>query len=441
MAAVEEEEEEELGTMATETNEEDYEEYYEEAEYADEEEEEESTLVERRAAVEDDGDYPVAVILDNGSGTCKAGFSGDEAPRCVFPCIVGRPKHDSTMSATNHKSDYVGDEAQTKRGFLILSYPIDHGIVTNWSDMEKIWHHAFFNELRVDPAEHPILVTEAPLNPKANRERMVEIMFDAFEVPAVYVQIQAVLALYASGRTTGCVLDCGDGASHTVPIYQGHCFPHAIRRIDLGGRNVTEYLRTLLTERGYAFTTTAESEIVRDLKEKYAYVAYDFDEELASSKNVDVLFELPDGNEILVSNERFRCSEILLRPSLVGKEALSIQAATFNSIITCDLDVRDDLYSNVVLSGGNTLFPGLAERLEKELTTLAPPAITVKVYAPPERKYSVFIGGSILASLDSFQPMWILRSEYDEAGQSSIIIFFFTLSQARRSFTASASNE
>ncbi|KAG8564870.1 hypothetical protein GDO81_012609 [Engystomops pustulosus] len=305
-----------------------------------------------------------ALVVDNGSGMCKAGFAGDDAPRAVFPSIVGRPRHQGVMVGMGQKDSYVGDEAQSKRGILTLKYPIEHGIVTNWDDMEKIWHHTFYNELRVAPEEHPVLLTEAPLNPKANREKMTQIMFETFNTPAMYVAIQAVL-----------------------------------------------------------FTTTAEREIVRDIKEKLCYVALDFEQEMAtaaSSSSLEKSYELPDGQVITIGNERFRCPEALFQPSFLGMESCGIHETTFNSIMKCDVDIRKDLYANTVLSGGTTMYPGIADRMQKEITALAPSTMKIKIIAPPERKYSVWIGGSILASLSTFQQMWISKQEYDESGPSIV---------------------
>jgi len=365
------------------------------------------------------------IVVDVGSGNCKAGFAGEDVPTVQFPSIIGRPKTANVMSGTDNVDCYIGDDAQAKRGILKVSYPLEHGIVQDWDDMERIWHHCFFHRLRCEPQEHAVMLTEAAMNPKANRERMTQIMFESFYVPALYVSTQAVLSLYASGRTTGIVCDSGDGVTHIVPIYEGFSLPHAVLRLDLAGRDLTHYMQKLLTERGHAFTTSAEREIARDIKEKLSYVAMDYDQELekaSSSPDLEKTYEMPDGQVITVGTERFRVAEPLFKPSLIGKEAKGLGAMLYESIMKCDVDVRSSMYSNIIMSGGTTMLQGLDTRLAKEIKALAPTVMQgrVDVNAPPERKYSCWIGGSILASLSSFEQMWLTKEQYDEEGPAVI---------------------
>eukprot|EP01083_Nonionella_stella_P302817 1045635_1 len=387
----------------------------------------------------DEEECPMSVVIDNGSGTIKAGFGMFPA---MFPAIVGRIGCDGGGGFYSlngpWKDVYIGYEAQSKRSYLRLKYPIEHGIVTSWDDVEQIWHHTFYNELRIQPEEHSVLMTENVLNPQANREKMTQILFETFNVPALYVAIQNVLSLVASGRTNGVVVDCGDGVTTVVPIYEGHVLKDAVKRYPVdfyghfkqwtfAGRDFTDYLMKILTQRGYTFSTSAERDIVKDIKEKLGYVAVDYDEELRKCKEDatfnEKMYELPDGQVITVGSERFRCSEVLFKPELFGKESDGIDVITRNTISRCVADDHDDdntledaLYSNIVLSGGSSMFPGLDTRLQKEMFKLSGGNHNVKVIAPNERKYSVWIGGSLAARWKSFQESFISMDDYNECG-------------------------
>jgi len=367
------------------------------------------------------------IVIDNGSGMVKSGFSGEDAPCCVFPAIIGRPKYKNTMKNVDNSNSenivYVGSDALNKKGILKLNYPIEHGIVTDWTDMERLWEYTFDNQLKIKPESRNVLLTEAPQNPKQNREKMMEIMFERFNVPASYVALQGVLSLYSSGRTTGIVLDIGDGVTHTIPVYDGYCIPCAVNRYNLAGRDVTDYMGRLLGERGHRLTTSSEREIVRDIKEKYTYCAMDFEDEmkLFRTKNMTRKYVLPDGTVIKLGEEMFKSGEVLFDPELIGKEMDGIHHAVYNSIQSTDMDLRKDLFNNVVLSGGTTMIKNLDKRLEKELNILKPFKMKgVKIIAPAERRYSVWTGGSILSSLESFNDTWITKKEFEECGPQII---------------------
>jgi len=360
------------------------------------------------------------IILELGSYLIKAGFAGDDAPRVVFPSIVGCPKHAKVMIGMSQKDKYIGDEAQSKRGVLTLKHPIGYGrIVDNWDDLERLLYHSFYEELRVAPEENPVLIIDSVNALRSQRQKLTQILFETFNTPAVYMISAEVAALYASGRTTGLVLKIGERSFTSVAIYEGYELPHSINTIHFGGAHVTDQLLKLLTERGFSFTTTAERDIFRDIKEKYAFVSLDYVQALKSHQN-EMSYELPDGQNIILGNELFRCAEFLFQPQHLGMECAGVADAVFASISACDVDIRKDLFSNIVLAGGTTLIRGFSDRLEREIEQRAPSTMRVKVIASPERKYASFIGGSILASLSTFQSFWITKDDYDESGPSIV---------------------
>ncbi|XP_076917055.1 actin-7-like [Bidens hawaiensis] len=298
--------------------------------------------------MEDSEEIPTGVF-DNGTAIIKAGFAGDDAPKEVFPTVLGKPRHTSVMIGSGRKDAYVGKEALCRRGLLNLKYPIERGIVRNWDDMEAIWRHTFRNELGVAPEEHRVLLTDTVLNAKEHREKMAEIMLETFNVLAMQAAFQPLLTLFGCGRSTGIVLESGDGVTQVVSTYEGYIFGHAIRRVDFGGRDITDFLMKILSQRGYMFTTMADREMICSMKESLAYVALDFQQELQRSSDVEKNYTLPDGELITIGAERFRCAEVLFNPSLIGMEIDGIHEIIYESIMKCDVNIRQDLYRNIVL--------------------------------------------------------------------------------------------
>ncbi|KAK9386232.1 actin family [Lipomyces mesembrius] len=373
------------------------------------------------------------IVLDQGTGFVKIGRGGTNFPDHTFPSIVGRPilRAEERTGNVEIKDIMAGDEASAVRTMLQISYPMENGIIKNWEDMGHLWDYAFYERMNIDPTGKKILLTEPPMNPLSNREKMVETMFEKYNFGGAYVAIQAVLALYAQGLSSGVVVDSGDGVTHIVPVYESVVLNHLTRRLDVAGRDVTRQLINLLLRRGYAFNRTADFETVRQIKEKLCYVSYDLELDAKLAVETTVLVEsytLPDGRTIKIGSERFEAPECLFQPHLVDVEQPGIAEFLFNTIQSADVDVRSSLYRAIVLSGGSSMYPGLPSRLEKELKQLwltkvlnGDPArlskFKVRIEDPPRRRHMVFLGGAVLASIMADKEhMWISKEEWEEQG-------------------------
>jgi len=379
-------------------------------------------------------DSKKTIVCDNGTGFVKAGFAGANFPATIFPSLVGRPIlrfEEKTIDNVELKDVMVGDEASRLRAMLQITYPLENGIVRNWDDVHYVWDYTFHEKLKINPQECKIMLTEPPMNPKLNREKMVEVMFEKYGFNGVYCAIQAVLVLYAQGLLTGVVVDSGDGVTHIVPVYEGFSLPHLTRRLDVAGRDVTRYLIKLLLLRGYAFNRTADFETVRQIKEKLCYVGYDLDLEKRLALETTVLVEpytLPDGRIIKVGAERFEAPECLFQPRLVDVDSDGAAEMLFKCIQASDIDTRAEFYNHIVLSGGSSMYPGLPSRLEKEIRQLYLERVAkgnqaqaakfkCRIEDPPRRKHMVFLGGAVLAEIMKDKTaFWMNKSEWKEMG-------------------------
>jgi len=381
------------------------------------------------------------IVCDNGTGFVKCGFAGSNFPTSIFPSMVGRPilRSEEKVEGIEIRDIMVGDMAAKVRSMLQITYPLENGIIRNWEEMGYIWDYTFNEKLKIDPSECKIMLTEPPLNPIANRKKMLEVMFETYGFKGCYVAIQAILTLYAQGLLGGVVVDSGDGVTHIVPVYEGFALPHIVKRLDVAGRDITRYLIKLLLLRGYAFNRTADFETVRQIKEKLCYVGYDLDLENRLAQETTVLvakYKLPDGRVIRVGRERFMAPEALFQPGLIDVDCPGMSEMLFSTIDGADLDIKPHLYNHIVLSGGTTMYPGLPSRLEKDLIQLyrdnqkktnknisdvqldeVMGRFQCKIEDPPRRKHMVFLGGAVLAEImKERNNFWVSKEEYKSKG-------------------------
>lgn len=364
------------------------------------------------------GDLQVHVVIDNGTAFMKAGFSGEEAPRTVFPTLVGTPsKVDQTLKNIDKKEKFFGQESLQKLGINNSSHPIEDGSIKNWDEMELLWHHTLYNELRIVPEEHNIILTDSPLNSKENREKMCEIMFEKFLTPGLFICSTSVMSTYSTGRTIGMVIDSGETVTNYVPVYEGFAFDHATIKSKIGGRDLTDYMIKLILDRKVNIDTSQKKLIINDAKERFCSVSLDYETDKKEDfSNNESTIVLPDGEKINIDYEKIRVPECLFNPKMLEKDIKGLHDDCYKAIQQTDVEIRKDLYSNIILAGGNTLFQGFPERVTWEIQKLTPGAAAnkVKIIALPERKYAAWIGTSIFSALSSFQCLWITKDEYLE---------------------------
>ncbi|KAG8508551.1 Actin-like protein 7A [Galemys pyrenaicus] len=356
-----------------------------------------------------------AVVVDLGTGYCKCGFAGLPRPTHRISSTVGKPYMETAKTGDNRKETYVGQELINPDIRLKLINPLRHGIIVDWDSVQDIWDYLFQKEMKITPEEHAVLVSDPPLSPHTNREKYAEMLFETFNTPAMHIAYQSRLSMYSYGRTSGLVVEVGHGVSYVVPIYEGYPLPSITGRLDYAGSDLTTYLMSLMNNSGKHFTED-QMDTVEDIKHKCCFVALDPIEEkkIPPSEHM-IQYKLPDGQEIYLGQERFLCSEMFFKPSLIKSMQLGLHTQTVSCLNKCDIALKRDLMGNILLCGGSTMLSGFPNRLQKELSNMCPND-TPHVNVLPERDTAVWTGGSILASLQGFQPLWVHRYEYEEHG-------------------------
>ena len=394
-----------------------------------------------------------ALVIDNGTGYTKMGYAGNSEPSYIFPTMIAtKDNPDGTVGEGVEDLDcYIGDQAVENQKSYATAWPIRHGLIENFTHMEKFWQQSIFKYLRAEPEDHYVLLTEPPLNPPENREFTAEVFFEALGVPGLYIGVQAVLALAASWTSkkaertlTGTVIDSGDGVTHVIPVAEGYVIGSSIKHIPLAGRDISAFVQTLHRERGEPIPPAESLEIAKRIKEQHSYVCPDIAKEFAKyDTEPEKWFKVQDCiNQVTkqpykvdVGYERFLGPEIFFNPEIFSSDFLTpLPTVVDNVIQQCPIDVRRGLYKNIVLSGGTTMFKDFGRRVERDLKRtvearielserlsggkIKSAPVEVKVVSHGMQRYAVWFGGSMLASTPEFYTVCHTKQQYDEIGPS-----------------------
>ena len=371
-------------------------------------------------------DAQIHCVIDNGSGYMKAGFSGEESPRVLFPTIVGKTKVKGIFVGDEKKESIIGSEAEKKFGILDISYPIQGGKIVNWNEMERIWTNTFYSELKIAPEEHNILLSESPFTSREDREKTLETMFETFNCASVYIEAQSVLAAYSVGKSTGISVDCGHTSLNFAPVYEGFLIKNCVHHIPIGGKDINDFLINLLMRNGQVIESKMQKQSITKAKELYCYICQNYEDEVIrifENNNDEVKeWELPDKRKIKIGNERFQSTEILFEPNKYGYNCINFKELFQQTVKSIDSDLRETMLLNIIFNGGTTLFKGFKNRVTKEIGEAGKDyPYKKKIHTYPEAQFMAWIGGSILSSLSNFEKLWITKAEYKEEGKASIV--------------------
>ena len=368
------------------------------------------------------------IIIDIGSSEIRAGFGSEEKPKVLIKNYFGEPKFKKIIRTFDLKGkektdQYLGEECDKFLGLIKLNYPVVHGSFQREEDILTIFS-SIFSKLGINSQEmkeHPVLITEPILNPYTNREKITHSLLDNLGVPAIFFASQPLLSLFSTSSISGTVLESGEGVTQSCVVYEGYSITSTYERYNYGGREVSEYLKYLLKKRGYHFYNSTEIKLMNDIKENFCY--FDINRKNYPEKSFNIQptqYYLPDGSNISITDEKILAPEMLFNPEFMGKEYLGFADMIKSSIDKTD--IKKIAYENIWLSGGNTLFKQLKEKLVEELKINLDKNIGINIYENEKIKpqYRCWMGGNIISTLEIFKKMWVTKNEWDEKGSEII---------------------